>query len=77
MIHTITEQDLILNLKAAGFNGTAIQAFLDYWKAGKTMEQMQLLGQKREGLLRRVHREEKQIQCLDYLVYRIEREENQ
>lgn len=76
MIHTITEQDLIINLKAAGFNGTAIQAFLDCWKAGKTMEQLRLLAQKREGLLERVHREEKQIQCLDYLVYQIEKKEN-
>lgn len=76
MVHTITEQDLVLNLKAAGFDETLIQKFLACRKAGKTMEQLRLLAQKREGLLDRVHREEKQINCLDYLVYQIEREDN-
>ena len=75
MTHTITEQDLIINLKAAGFNGTMIQEFLACRKAGKTMEQLRLLAQKREHLLDRVHQKEKQIQCLDYLVYQIEKEE--
>lgn len=75
MVPAITEQDLILNLKAAGFNKTLIQKFLDCRKAGKTMEQLRLLAQKREGLLDQVHREEKQIHCLDYLVYQIEKEE--
>lgn len=73
MVPTITEQDLIINLKAAGFNEKLMQEFLNYWKTGKTMEQLQLLAQKREGLLNRVHREEKQIHCLDYLVYQIEK----
>ena len=76
MVQTITEQDLILNLKAAGFGGTLIQEFLCCWKAGKRSEQLRLLSQKREGLLDQVHREEKQIHCLDYLVYQIEKEEN-
>lgn len=75
MVHTITEQDLIINLKAAGVDGALLQEFLDCWKAGKTKEQLRLLAQKREGLLERVHREDKQIQCLDYLVYQIEKEE--
>lgn len=75
MVHTITEQDLILNLKAAGLDEASIQEFLDCWKAGKTMEQLQLLAQKRVGLLEQVHREEKQIHCLDYLVYQIEKKE--
>lgn len=77
MVPAITEQDLILNLKAAGFDGTLTQEFLGCWKAGETTEQLRLLAQKREGLLDRVHQEEKQIDCLDYLVYQIEKEENQ
>ncbi len=76
MVQTITEQDLILNLKAAGFEGTLIQKFLDCWKAGETTEQLRLLSQKREGLLDQVHQEEKQIHCLDYLVYQIEKGKN-
>ena len=76
MVRAITEQDLILNLKAAGCDGTLIQEFLDCWKVGKTAEQLQLLSQKREGLLAQVHREEKQIHYLDYLVYQIEKGES-
>ena len=76
MVHTITEQDLILNLKAAGLNKTLIQEFLVCWKAGETTEQLRLLAQKRERLLDRVHQEEKQIHCLDYLVYQIEKGKN-
>ena len=76
MGQTIAEQDLILNLKAAGFDGALIQKFLGCWKAGKRGEQLRLLSRRREGLLDQVHREEKQIHCLDYLVYQIEKEEN-
>ncbi|HIX91121.1 MAG TPA: hypothetical protein H9845_09570 [Candidatus Agathobaculum pullicola] len=76
MVQTIAEQDLILNLKAAGFDGTLLQEFLGCWKAGKIIEQLQLLSQKRAELLDQVHKEEKQINCLDYLVYQIEKAKN-
>ncbi len=75
MVRAITEQDLILNLKAAGLDETLIRQFLVCRKAGKTTEQLQLLSQNRARLLDRVHREEKQIHCLDYLVYQIQQEE--
>ena len=38
---------------------------------GDTLEQLKLLSIHRERLLDRVHREEKRIDCLDYLVYQI------
>ena len=75
MVRAITEQDLILNLKAAGLDETLIRQFLVCRKEGKTTEQLQLLSQNRARLLDRVHREEKQIHCLDYLVYQIQQEE--
>lgn len=77
MVQAITEQDLMLHLKAVGFNEKSIQEFLHYWKTRKTADQLRLLAQKRAGLLNRVHREEKQIHCLDYLVYQLEQEEKQ
>lgn len=77
MVHTIAEQDLIINLKATGLSEPLIQEFLACWKAGKTVEQLRLLAEKRERLLHQVHQEEKQIQCLDYLVYQIESGNNQ
>ncbi len=73
MVQTIGEQELILNLKAAGFDGALIQQFLRCWKSGLKAEQLRILSQKRADLLHQVHQEEKQINCLDYLVYRIEK----
>ena len=37
-------------------------------------EKLQLLAQHRKCLLEKVHREERRIQCLDYLVYQMEKE---
>lgn len=73
MVQTIGEQELILNLKAAGFDEALIQQFLRCWKSGLRAEQLRILSQKRADLLHQVHQEEKQINCLDYLVYRIEK----
>lgn len=73
MAQTITERDLILNLQAAGLDGSLLEEFLDCWKTGKTKEQLRLLSRQRAGLLEEVHREERQIHCLDYLVYQIEK----
>lgn len=69
----MTAEDLILNLKAAGFEAEKIRDYLTCWKAGKIKEQMKLLSAKRAILLKHVHQEEKQIGCLDYLVYQIEK----
>lgn len=75
-VFNITEQDLIMNLQAAGFDESSIQEFLICWSAGEREKQLRLLSQKREGLLAQVHREEKQIHCLDYLVYRLEEDKS-
>ena len=76
MMGSMTEQDLVLNLKAAGCDKSLIRDFLSCRSAGETTEQLRLLAQKRGALLEQVHREEKQIHCLDYLVYQIEKEEH-
>ena len=75
MAATMTERDLILNLNAAGFDESLAQEFVDCWKAGKTVEQLRLLAQQRAGLLEQLHREEKQIHWLDYLVYQLRKDE--
>lgn len=64
-------QDLVWNLRAAGFEPELIERYLTCWKAGKTAEQLHLLYAKRATLLEHVHQKEKQIDCLDYLVYQI------
>ena len=67
----MTAQDLIYNLEAAGLEAETIERYLSCWKAGKTREQLQLLSAQRASLLEHVHTVEKQIDCLDYLVYQI------
>lgn len=73
IVHTITDQDLRITLKAAGFDAAFMQQFLSSWKEGNTEELMRMLRQKRTSHLDNIHRKEKQIDCLDYLVYQIEK----
>ncbi len=69
----MTLQDLVLNLKAAGFAGEQMRDYLALWNQGETGAQLRLLSVKRQSLLDHIHQEEKQIHCLDYLVYQIEK----
>ena len=71
----ISPADLLLNLVAAGFDRQAIEKYLDCCKCGKTGEQLELLSAKRDSLLEHVHLREKQIDCLDYLIYLIKKSE--
>ncbi len=65
-VQTITE-----NLKDAGCDQEMITEFFD--KSGKRDEQLRILKRHRQILLDRVHREEKRIDSLDYLVYQMTR----
>ena len=71
MDSTVTPRDLMLNLRAAGFEKDMVQEYLTAWEAGEIKEQLRLLAEKRKILLDHIHLEEKQIGCLDYLVYQI------
>ena len=68
------QQDLVLNLKAAGFGGDQTREYLAAWNEENIPEQLRLLSVKRKSLLEQIHQEEKQIRCLDYLVYQIEKD---
>lgn len=65
-VQTITE-----NLKDAGCDQEMITEFFD--KSGKKDEQLRILKRHRQQFLDRVHREEKRIDSLDYLVYQMTR----
>lgn len=67
-------EEVILELKGAGFEEKMIEKYLSCWREGKTAGQLRLLGEKREALLECVHEQEKQIGCLDYLVYQLRKE---
>ena len=50
-----------------------IQDFLLYLDENQKEKQLELLEKHRRRLLSNVHREEKKIYCLDYLVYQIKK----
>ena len=66
-------QETIQNLKDAGCDRETAEGFMAVEGAGDTQEQLRLLSVHRKQLLDRIHREEKRIDCLDYLVYQIQK----
>lgn len=68
------EEKILRNLKDAGCGDDVIEKFFWLRKAGRTKEQMKLLSIQRAALLDRVHADQKMIDCLDYLVYELKKE---
>lgn len=67
---------LIENLKDAGFDETEIKEFMDLYNNSTLNNQCECLKKKRKKLLDKVHKNEKCIDCLDYLKYSLEKEES-
>ena len=63
---------VLQNLRDAGCDARTIERFMELLQAGKITEELGLLDAHRSALLRRVHADEKRIDCLDYLIYQIE-----
>lgn len=70
-----TEEETIQNLKDAGCDSATVTAFLKEVKSGKSARAMKLLEKHRRTLLDDLHENQKQIDCLDYLVYQMKKEE--
>ena len=62
------EESVIQNLRDAGCSQTTISRFMECLKNGAEKEELQILSRHRKTLLDRIHREERKIDCLDYLV---------
>lgn len=73
MINNTSGQAVLQNLKDAGCSPRMVQRFLSLETEENTNEQLKLLAEHRKHLLERVHREEKRIDCLDYLVYQLKK----
>lgn len=69
-------QTLIQTLADAGCEAALAEQFLSLIKEGRTEEGLALLAQHRKRLLDCCHAEEKKIDCLDYLVYQMEKRAN-
>lgn len=71
MFNEFSVQAITQNLKDAGCDSKMITEFFD--KNEKKDEQLKILKRQRQRLLDRIHKEEKRIDCLDYLVYQMTR----
>lgn len=70
-----SQKAVIQNLRDAGCSGRIVEEFLVLGTQGDTSGQLRLLSQHRRRLLEEVHRTERSIHCLDYLVYQIEKQQ--
>ena len=62
---------LIQNLKDAGCDAQTIENFMSDLHSGKEESSLKRLAIHRKKLLDSIHKEQKQIDCLDYLVYQM------
>ena len=63
-------------MRDAGCDMKTVERFMELGEEGKTREQLDLLANHRRQLLDRVHKEEKRIDCLDYLVYQMQKQKS-
>ena len=66
---------VIQNLEDAGCDMEMVAEFMKLGIAGNRQNQLKLLEQHRKRLLENVHTNEKRIDCLDYLVFQMNKEE--
>ena len=66
-----TESSLYQNLIDAGYNEAQSNQCLILARNGEWMELCKMLAKQRTVLLNALHKSEKQIDCLDFLVYEI------
>ncbi|MCM1272913.1 MAG: hypothetical protein NC225_02550 [Clostridium sp.] len=69
------ENDIIQNLRDAGCDDGTITAFMTDFREERITDGLKLLAVHRRALLDDLHKDQKQIDCLDYLVYNIEKNE--
>lgn len=64
---------VLQNLKDAGCTDEMVEKFMALQDREDEEQQMRLLFCHREYLLEKLHRDEKQIDCLDYLLYQMQK----
>ncbi|HJD46559.1 MAG TPA: hypothetical protein H9909_06910 [Candidatus Mediterraneibacter norfolkensis] len=72
-MYFLSKSEVEQNLKDAGCNAEIIREFFSYENERGIDKQKALLEEHRKKLLNRVHKEEKKISCLDYLIFQLER----
>lgn len=64
---------IIQNLKDSGCSQETIDCCLACLDTGRKKELLERLEKQRKGILDKIHKGQKQIDCLDYLVFQIGR----
>lgn len=65
---------VLQNLKDAGCDDEVVKTFMELAETGEKQKQYRLLEKHRRDLLDKVHNSERQIECLDYLVFQMKKE---
>ncbi|MEG0453618.1 MAG: hypothetical protein RR558_11175 [Coprobacillus sp.] len=66
--------DIIRNLEDAGCQKEMIEKFIKSYNDNHIQNQLCLLKKQRCVLIEKIHQDQKQIDCLDYLIYMIKKE---
>ncbi len=66
-----TKEALEQNLRDAGCEERCVREFMQDLEQDRMQAGLRLLNQQRRSLLDAMHREQKRIDCLDYLLYQI------
>ncbi|MBD5138274.1 MAG: hypothetical protein HDT24_03050 [Ruminococcus sp.] len=70
----MNSEAIIQNLKDSGCGENTIKTFVNNFNDKKFSDGLKLLEVHRRTLLDELHKEQKQIDCLDYLVYKMRKE---
>ena len=76
---SLKQKEFLLNrnLKDAGFGAKQTERFLRLRTEGRDRELELMLAEQRASLLKKVHDNQKRIDCLDYLTHQIKRKETE
>ncbi len=70
-----SEDDIIQNLKDAGCSSKQIKELMELYREGKKDKIYSIMEKHRYEVLNNIHKNEKQIDCIDYFIYQMKRGE--
>lgn len=71
---TDTNGIIYQNLKDAGCDDVLTEKCMSFLKNGDAGDMLPVLKKYKRGLLGKVRKEQQQIDCLDYLIYKLQKE---
>ena len=71
---TDTKGMIYQNLKDAGCDDVLTEKCMSFLESGDTRGMVPLLKKYKRSLLSKVRKEQQQIDCLDYLIYKLQKE---